>query len=36
LAAGIRKQFVFNVGHGVVPETKWETLQRTINFVHEC
>lgn len=34
-AAGIRKQFIFNVGHGVVPETRWETLQKIVGFVHE-
>lgn len=32
----LRSQFIFNVGHGVVPETKWETLQKIVNFVHEC
>lgn len=31
----LRKQFIFNVGHGVVPETKWETLQRIVNYIHE-
>ncbi len=31
----LRKQYIFNVGHGVTPETKWETLGSIINFVHE-
>ncbi|PRT04324.1 uroporphyrinogen decarboxylase [Bacillus thuringiensis] len=27
--------FIFNLGHGVLPEVKVETLQRLTNFVHE-
>lgn len=32
---GIRNQYVFNVGHGVTPETKWETVGEIVKFVHE-
>jgi uroporphyrinogen decarboxylase len=32
---GIKPRYVFNVGHGVLPETKWETVGKIVDFVHE-
>ena len=32
--AGFREKFVFNVGHGVTPFTKTETLAGIIETVH--
>ncbi|MBX9769296.1 MAG: uroporphyrinogen decarboxylase [Bdellovibrionales bacterium] len=34
MEGGLRKRFVFNVGHGVTPETKTETLGQLIDYVH--
>ena len=34
IEGGLRKRFVFNVGHGVTPETKPETLASLIDYVH--
>jgi uroporphyrinogen decarboxylase len=30
-----RTGFVFNLGHGVVPQTSPDTLRRLVDFVHE-
>lgn len=32
---GLRSRYIFNVGHGVMPETKWETVGRIVDYVHE-
>ena len=32
--AGARDGHIFNLGHGVLPSTSPETLQRLVDFVH--
>jgi uroporphyrinogen decarboxylase len=34
-SAGNRPGYIFNLGHGILPETPIENVQRLVDYVHE-
>ena len=34
LIAGLRPRWIFNVGHGVTPETRPETVEKLVEYIH--